>query len=51
MVAATSQADVKQLTAWARLRGTVGYQASVCPAVPYPVPWFDACGLLPEIGR
>ena len=26
MVAATSQADVKQLSAWARLRGTVGYQ-------------------------
>ncbi|MDQ3765322.1 MAG: hypothetical protein M3460_28775 [Actinomycetota bacterium] len=26
MVAATSQTDVNQLSAWARLRGTVGYQ-------------------------
>lgn len=28
MVAATSQADVNQLSAWPRLRGRVGYQST-----------------------
>jgi hypothetical protein len=33
MVVATSQADVSQLSAWARLHGTVGYQPTVYPGL------------------